>query len=60
MSIAVYDEDPVPYRYTSYLVLEQLVPMRKFEYQSPRHNQGVDYGLTPQPRQFILGIKLGL
>ncbi|TDO05540.1 hypothetical protein [Sunxiuqinia elliptica] len=44
MSIAVYDEDPVPYRYTSYQVLEQLVPMRKFEYQSPRHNQGVDYG----------------
>lgn len=22
--------------------------------------QGIDYGLTPQPRQFILGIKLGL
>lgn len=44
MSIAVYDENPVPYRYTSYLILEQLVPMRKFEYQSPRHNQGVDYG----------------
>lgn len=44
MSIAVYDEDPLPYKYTSYVVLEQLVPMRKFEYQSPRHNQGVDYG----------------
>ncbi|PSL33664.1 hypothetical protein [Dyadobacter jiangsuensis] len=44
MSIAVYDEDPEPYRYTSYRILEQLVPMRKFEYQSPRHNQGVDYG----------------
>lgn len=44
MSIAIYDEDPLPYQYTSYVVLEQLVPMRKFEYQSPRHNQGVDYG----------------
>lgn len=44
MSIAVHDEDPEPYRYTSYRILEQLVPMRKFEYQSPRHNQGVDYG----------------
>lgn len=44
MSIALYDENPEPYRYCSYLVLEQLVPMRKFEYQSPRHNQGVDYG----------------
>ncbi len=44
MSIAVYDEDPEPYRYTSYRMIEQLAPMRKFEYQSPRHNQGVDYG----------------
>lgn len=44
MSIAVYGENQEPYRYTSYRILEQLVPMRKFEYQSPRHNQGVDYG----------------
>lgn len=43
-SLAVYDEDPEPYKYTSYTILEQLVPMRKFEYQSPRHNQGIDYG----------------
>ena len=44
MAIAVYDEDPVPYRYCSYRILEELVPMRRFEYQSPRHNQGVSYG----------------
>lgn len=44
MAIAVYDEDPLPYRYCAYRVLEELVPMRKFEYQSPRHNQGVSYG----------------
>ncbi len=44
MSIAIYDENPLPYRYTSYAILEELVPMRKFEYQSPRHNQGVGYG----------------
>lgn len=44
MSIAIYDENPLPYQYTSYIILEQLVPMRKFEYQSPRHNQGVNYG----------------
>lgn len=44
MSIAVYNEDPVPYQYTSYLLLEHLVPMKAFEYQSPRHNQGIDYG----------------
>ncbi|WP_031301852.1 hypothetical protein [Sphingobacterium paucimobilis] len=44
MSIAIYDENPDPYKYISYAILEQLVPMRKFEYQSPRHNQGVNYG----------------
>ncbi len=44
MSIALYDDDPVPYRYTSYRILEELVPMRAFEYQTPRHNQGIDYG----------------
>ncbi|GGH30247.1 hypothetical protein FAZ19_21430 [Sphingobacterium alkalisoli] len=43
-SLAIYDEDPEPYKYVSYTILEQLVPMRKFEYQSPRHNQGIDYG----------------
>ena len=44
MAIALYDEDPVPYRYCAYRVLEELVPMRRFEYQSPRHNQGISYG----------------
>jgi heparin/heparan-sulfate lyase len=44
MAIALYDADPVPYRYCAYRILEELVPMRKFEYQSPRHNQGVSYG----------------
>lgn len=43
MSIAIHDEDPVPYQYCAYTVLEQLVPMRRFEYQSPRHNQGISY-----------------
>ena len=44
MSIAIYNEDPLPYQYCSYAILEELVPMRRFEYQSPRHNQGVNYG----------------
>ena len=44
MAIAIYDEDPVPYQYCAYRMLEELVPMRTFEYQSPRHNQGVSYG----------------
>lgn len=43
MSIAIYDEDPLPYKYCSYRILEELVPMRNWQYQSPRHNQGVNY-----------------
>ncbi|CAE7523301.1 hepB, partial [Symbiodinium sp. CCMP2456] len=44
MSIALYERDPTLYQYTSYVILEHLVPMRKFEFQSPRYNQGVSYG----------------
>lgn len=44
MAIAIYDEDPVPYRYLSYAVLEELVPLARYAYQSPRHNQGTNYG----------------
>jgi hypothetical protein len=32
----------------------------EFAYSQRQLDQGVDYGLTPQPRQFIVGIKLGL
>ncbi|WP_207399373.1 hypothetical protein [Bremerella alba] len=44
MSIALYEREPEMYKYTSYVILENLVPMRKFEFQSPRYNQGVNYG----------------
>jgi heparin/heparan-sulfate lyase len=46
MSIAIYDENPLPYQYTSYAILKEEVPMRKFQYKTPRHSQGVDYGAT--------------
>jgi len=32
----------------------------EFAYSHAQMEQGIDYGLTPQPRQFIVGIKLGL
>ena len=32
----------------------------EFAFSSAHISQGIDYGLTPQVRQFILGIKLGL
>jgi TonB-linked SusC/RagA family outer membrane protein len=32
----------------------------EFAYSFSQINQGVDYGQTPQPRQFIAGIKIGL
>ncbi|MBT5609917.1 MAG: hypothetical protein HN742_20740 [Lentisphaerae bacterium] len=44
MGIAIYSEDPQPYRYCSYKILEELIPMRAMEYESPRHNQGLSYG----------------
>ena len=44
MAIAIYDEDPIPYRYCAYRIIEELARLRAFEYQSPRHNQGISYG----------------
>ncbi len=44
MAIAVYDEDPEPYRYVSYLMLERFEPSKRFLYRSGRHDQGTDYG----------------
>ncbi|MBO5762249.1 MAG: heparinase II/III family protein, partial [Lentisphaeria bacterium] len=44
MGIALYGENEEPYRYAAYCILEQLVPMRAFEYRSARHNQGIGYG----------------
>ena len=43
MSIALFGDDDEPYRYCSYRILEELVPMRAEEYKSGRHNQGVSY-----------------
>ncbi len=43
MSIAFYELDPIPYQFCSWRILEELVPMRRFEYQSSRHNQGIAY-----------------
>lgn len=44
MSIALYDEDPEPYRICAYRLFEELIPMRAFEYRCHRHNQGISYG----------------
>jgi len=32
----------------------------EFAYSSAHVTQGIDYGLTPQTRQFVIGVKLGL
>jgi hypothetical protein len=32
----------------------------EFAYSFSQREQGIDYGMTPQPRQFMVGIKLGL
>ena len=44
MAIALYGDDPEPYHYCSWLVLENLRPMLAYKYQSPRHDQGSSYG----------------
>lgn len=44
MSIALYGEYNIPYQYCAYRIFEELVPMRNFEYQGHRHNQGSLYG----------------
>ena len=44
MAIALYGDDSEPYRYCSWRVLEELLPMLAYQYQSPRHHQGYGYG----------------
>lgn len=55
-AIAFYERETETdaYKYVSYRILKELVPLRKFQYQSPRHNQGYGYG------NFRFGIELGL
>lgn len=43
MAIALHDEQPELYQYCAWRLIEGLVPQRRFEYQSPRHNQGINY-----------------
>ncbi len=44
MAIAIYDQDPEPYWYLSFAMLEQLSPMKNLLYRSGRHDQGSGYG----------------
>lgn len=44
MSIAVFDEDPIPYKYCAWAVFEVLEPMKNITYKSYRHDQGSAYG----------------
>lgn len=46
MGIALYDENPLPYRYNTYRFFEEIVPMHSFEYRSLWHNQGMAYGVV--------------
>jgi len=44
MAISFYELDKKAYRLVSYQ-MDKIIRMRAFEYQSPRHNQGYDYGV---------------
>ena len=44
MAIAIYNEDPVPYKYIHYQMMENLKDIKHHLYQSGRHDQGTNYG----------------
>ena len=44
MAIAIYNEDPVPYKYIHFQMMENLKDIKKHLYQSGRHDQGSGYG----------------
>jgi len=52
MAIAIYDVNPEPYKYCAWLILDQLVPVRAFQYQSPRHSEGSSYGFCRSEWEF--------
>ena len=46
MAVAVYGEDPVPWRYCAYRLLEEFAPMKNHLYKSGFHYEGNAYGAT--------------
>ena len=46
MSIAIYNEDPVPWQYCAYRLLEEFSPMKNHLYKSGYHYEGNAYGST--------------
>jgi len=44
MAIAMYDENPVPYKLCSYGLMEVSAPAKNYLYRSGRHDQGTAYG----------------
>ena len=46
MAVAIYNEDPIPYRIIAYRMINELSPVHTYEYAAGRHNQGTSYGLS--------------
>ena len=44
MAIAVYNEDPLPWQYCTYRLLEEARPMKSYLYKSGFHYEGIAYG----------------
>ena len=44
MALAIYDEDPLPYKYVAWQMFEIWLPLKKLTYPSGRHSQGTSYG----------------
>lgn len=52
MAIAIHDVNPEPYKYCAWLIYDQLIPVREFQYQSPRHSEGSSYGFCRASWEF--------
>ena len=56
MAIAVYDEDPVPWQYCAYRLIEESAPMKNHLYRSGYHYEGSAYGHTRFGANMIAGL----
>ena len=58
MAIAVYDEDPQPYRFLAWQVFKMLQPQRNYMYRSLKHDQGTAYGAGRHGYDLIAALQM--
>jgi heparin/heparan-sulfate lyase len=58
MSLAIYNEDPLPYQYVAYQLFELWLPLKKLTYPSGRHSQGTAYGQYRAQFDYLAALQL--